>query len=52
MIGRFVGLSGRLRRVPVCMRPDLKNAETPEEAFWRKLPPEKILEYTGWLLEA
>ena len=30
---------------------DFENAETPEEAFWRKLPPEKILEYAGWLLE-
>ncbi|RLF43153.1 MAG: IS481 family transposase, partial [Thermoplasmata archaeon] len=30
---------------------DFDNAETPEEAFWRKLPPERIFEYAGWSLE-
>ena len=30
---------------------DFDNAETPEEAFWRKLPEEKIFEYVGWLFE-
>ena len=30
---------------------DFDNAETPEEAFWRKLPPERIFEYAGWLIE-
>ena len=30
---------------------DFDNAETPEEAFWRKLPEEKIFEYAGWLFE-
>jgi len=29
---------------------DFDNAETPEEAFWRKLPPERIFEYVGGLL--
>lgn len=29
---------------------DFDNAETPEEAFWRKLTPERIFEYVGGLL--
>jgi len=29
---------------------DFDNAETPEEAFWRKLPEEKIFEYEGWFV--
>jgi len=30
---------------------DFKNAETPEEAFWRKLPEKMIFKYEGWLIE-
>ena len=30
---------------------DFANAETPAEAFWRKLPEERIMGYAGWLLE-
>ena len=30
---------------------DFKNAETPEEAFYRKLPEEMVFKYEGWLIE-
>ena len=31
---------------------DFDNAETPEEAFWRKLPPERIISYLWrWFYE-
>jgi len=30
---------------------DFENAETPEEAFWRKLPPQHILHLGGWQIE-
>jgi len=30
---------------------DFKNAETPDEAFYRKLPEEMIFKYERWLVE-
>lgn len=30
---------------------DFANAETPAEAFWRKLPEERIMGYGGWMFE-
>ena len=30
---------------------DFKNAETPDEAFYRKLPEEIVFKYGGWLIE-